>query len=541
MLIKDIPFILLASCTILLIGTTYIYFLFRMGGDSGDELVQEKVRGIVTEVTRRELGRVVDTWVIERKEDAEQKREIIETIHDLKKLLKQQGDEIKKLKGSKAKQEPLKWEKLKTLPKSVIDEVERISDKLAPRPKLQRTFKKCFVNTLETTTEILNDGTTHVITGDIPAMWLRDSSAQVHHYIPLAKEDEDLQKIIEGLIARQAKLIQLDPYANAYRLEEFTALTASDKQDGKTEKIWERKYEVDSLAYFLSLSYKYWKETGSRMIFTDDWLESAKLIVATWVKEQRHSPETSPYKFHSEMHGGKGRPTKATGMTWSGFRPSDDACQYNFLIPSNMFAVVVLKQLAKIAAEVYHDEALRDAADTLAFDIDKGIHEYGVVEHPKHGKIYAYETDGLGNHNLMDDANVPSLLSIPYLGYTSKHDPNREIEHNTRKFVLSSDNPFYFSGRKASGIGSPHTWRRYIWHIALIMQALTSTDTEEINKMVDLCLETDAGREFMHESFDVDDPNRFTRSWFAWANSLFGELVRTKLNVIDLSPAKNKK
>jgi len=136
----------------------------------------------------------------------------------------------------------------------------------------------------------------------------------------------------------------------------------------------------------------------------------------------------------------------------------------------------------------------------------------------------------------MDDANVPSLLSIPYLGYTSPFDPDREIEKNTRKFVLSADNPFYYSGKVAAGVGSPHTWRRYIWHIALIMQALTSSDTAEINALVNTCLNTDGGREFMHESFDVDDPNRFTRPWFAWANSLFGELIRTKIDVINKEP-----
>ena len=158
-------------------------------------------------------------------------------------------------------------------------------------------------------------------------------------------------------------------------------------------------------------------------------------------------------------------------MIWSAFRPSDDACTFNYNIPGNMFCSVVLGYLKEIVELVYQDEYLQERIVDLKFQIDYGIELFGIVRHPKYGKIYAYETDGYGNHVLMDDANVPSLLSIPYLGFA---DANDEIYKNTRAFILSKENPYYFEGNRAKGIGSPHTWSEYIWPIALSMQGLTS-------------------------------------------------------------------
>jgi meiotically up-regulated gene 157 (Mug157) protein len=209
-------------------------------------------------------------------------------------------------------------------------------------------------------------------------------------------------------------------------------------------------------------------------------------------------------------------------MTWSGFRPSDDACSYGYLIPANMFAVVVLGYLAEIARDVWGDTEMETEARRLAGEIDAGIQAHGIVEHPSYGAIYAYEADGLGHHALMDDANVPSLLSIPYLGYRGADDP---LYQNTRRFILSRGNPYFFEGSAAAGIGSPHTPHRYIWPLALAMQGLTATDPAERERMLDLLERTDAGTQYMHESFFADNPGRFTRSWFAWANALFSELV----------------
>ncbi|QTH43399.1 glycoside hydrolase family 125 protein [Cohnella sp. LGH] len=414
------------------------------------------------------------------------------------------------------------------MPDSVVRLLAEADVKLADRPKLLEMFKACFVNTLETTTKVLEDGTTFVFTGDIPAMWLRDSSAQVRHYLPLAANDPQLQELIEGLLRRQLHFIGIDPYANA-----FNEAANDNRLDwDETELnpwIWERKYEVDSLCYPLHLAYLYWKETGRTAVFDDTFRETARQIIALWTTEQRHF-EQSPYRF--ARHTGPksdtlrndrmGMPVNYTGMTWSGFRPSDDACKFGYLIPSNMFAAVALGGVAEIAADVYRDEELAAQALKLKEEIEYGIETYGVTIHPQYGRIYAYETDGLGNYNLMDDANVPSLLSIPYLGYKPADD---ETYRNTRRFILSEANPYFYRGQAAQGIGSPHTRHRYIWHIALSMQLMTADNDAERATLLEMLLSTDAGTGFMHEGFDADDPSLFTRPWFAWSNSLFAEAV----------------
>lgn len=394
--------------------------------------------------------------------------------------------------------------------------------------RLAEMFAKCFPNTLETTTEILDDGTTYVFTGDIPAMWLRDSTAQVKHYLPLAKEDIEIRRIIEGLIKRQIMYINIDPYANAFNKEP----NGSGHQEDLTEQnpwIWERKYEIDSLCNPIQLSYLYWKQTGETSIFDEEYKKAVKTIIALWITEQNHT-EKSMYSFQrfgcvesdTLKNNGKGTPVKVTGMTWSGFRPSDDACIYGYLVPANMFAAVVLGYIEEISEAVYGDLELKASAARLKSEIDSAIKQYGIYEHEKYGKIYAYETDGYGNYNLMDDANCPSLLCIPYMGYTTKEDP---IYINTRQFLLSEDNPYYREGKAAKGIGSPHTPAGFIWPIALCMQALTSNSKEEVDKIIEMLLNTTADTGFMHESFDPDNPAAFTREWFAWANSLFGELI----------------
>lgn len=395
-------------------------------------------------------------------------------------------------------------------------------------PEIFKFYKNCFYNTLETTTEWLEDGTTFVFTGDIPAMWLRDSSAQVRHYIPLAVSDSHYQKMIEGLIKRQMQYIQIDPYANAFNKGPDSRGHTEDATEGNPW-VWERKYEIDSLCYPIQLAYLYWKATNSTAMFDDAFKEAVNKIIGLWTVEQKHT-EQSSYSFQrfncpesdTLSHDGKGSPVAYTGMTWSGFRPSDDSCKYHYLIPANMFAVVVLRYVEEIAQDIYKDETLALAAKKLGGEIDAGIKAYGIYKHETFGVIYAYETDGLGNYNLMDDANVPSLLSIPYLGYRSKEDM---IYQNTRRFILSEENPYYYAGKAARGIGSPHTPTNYIWHISLVMQALTSDNDAEIQELLRTIISSDGGTGFMHEGFHVDNPNEFTRPWFAWANSLLGELI----------------
>lgn len=386
--------------------------------------------------------------------------------------------------------------------------------------------KQCFLNTIETTVKRLEDGSIFVITGDIHAMWLRDSAAQVMHYVRFAGKDKQLQEIIEGVIARQAVLVCEDPYANAF----------NEKPDGSGHKddtkqnplVFERKYETDSLCAPVYLAYHYWKSTARNEIFTNSFYEMLQTIVNTFEKEQDHG--RSEYYFRRDTDweidtlacDGVGRPVGITGMTWSGFRPSDDSCYYHYLIPANMMAAVAMDYAQEMLISSYHAQGLADRCVRIGEQIRSGITSYGVVEHPKYGSMYAYEVDGLGNHNLMDDANSPGLLGMPYLNYCDKSDV---VYRNTREFILSKENPYYAVGSAAGGLGSPHTEKGSVWHIGIIMQALTSDDRDEIMECLEMLSRTHAGTNYMHESFDPDNPEKYTRSWFAWVNSLFAELM----------------
>lgn len=406
--------------------------------------------------------------------------------------------------------------------------IESIIEELAFMPRLDSTFENCFMSTIQTTTELMEDGSTYVFTGDIPAMWLRDSSAQVKHYIKFASNSSYFQRVIEGLIKRQIMYILIDPYANAFN-KNPDGQGHSDDVTMQNPWLWERKYEIDSLCYPVELAYLYWKASGNNNIFDENFKSAIDCILNQFKKEQKHS-ENSSYRF--ERHGfpktdtlrenGIGMPVNYTGMTWSAFRPSDDVCKFGYHIPSNMFAVVVLGYISEISNTIYHDSMTTNKAKHLAEEIEYGINTYGKFLHPIFGLIYAYETDGFGNYNIMDDANVPSLLSIPYIGYRDAADP---IYQNTRRFALSRHNPQFYEGKFAKGIGSPHTDPGFIWTIGIIMQALTSTDRIEILQLIKVLMETDAGTGFMHESFNADNPEEYTREWFSWANSLFAELI----------------
>ena len=417
----------------------------------------------------------------------------------------------------------------KMLPEALLKLIKRVEENFPEDPKMVQLFVNCFTNTLDTTVKRLPDKTTYIITGDIPAMWLRDSVAQIRPYLMAAGEDGDIADMLVGLVKKQFFYVNLDPYANAFNQEANGNCWEHDETD-MGPWIWERKYELDSLCYPIQLSYLVWKNTGRTDQFDETFVKGVRRILKVWRTEQHHEEE-SPYSFVRKgcyftdtlSRNGKGALVKSgTGLIWSGFRPSDDACVYGYLIPSNMFAVVTLGYTAEIMREIYKDEEVAARAEKLASEIRDGIEKYGVVEHPKFGKMYAYETDGLGNYVFMDDANVPSLMSIPYLGYCSADD---EIYKNTRAFVLSKENPCYYEGTAAKGVGSPHTPPEYIWHIALSMQGLTSRDPEECKALLHMLKTTDDGKGFMHEGFHKDDPSKFTRPWFAWSNSLFSEFV----------------
>ena len=406
----------------------------------------------------------------------------------------------------------------------VRERIGALEEKLGGVPGLRKVFHDCFLNTLETTVQA-QPGDTFVITGDIHAMWLRDSTAQVLHYLRFA-DAEPVAELVEGLIARQAKCVLIDPYANAYNREP-SDFKPFDDRPRASDWVWERKYEIDSLCYPVWLAWRFHEKTGRTGFLTAQFAEMLRTIVDVFRTEQNHAQ--SDYRFQRSncppsdtlSHEGCGEPVAVTGMTWSGFRPSDDACMYGYLVPSNLFAAQELTHLAKFA-RMLKDEELAADAEKLSAEIREGVEKFGHVQHPVFGDIYAYETDGLGHYNLMDDANVPSLLALPYLGVCAKDDP---AYLRTRAFVLSRENPYYYEGALAKGVGSPHTPDGYIWPIALCVQAMTTDDNAEVARLLDTLMHTHAGCECMHESFDPDAPEKFTREWFAWANSMFGELI----------------
>lgn len=423
--------------------------------------------------------------------------------------------------------------------RNLLDDVNKIAEQLIIERKMQgklaNMFKKCFVNTVETTVEFLNEDDVFIITGDIEAMWLRDSSAQVVQYMNYLNESESLKKMVELLIKKQFYYIGIDPYANAFNKEPNGRSWTVDEPK-QNEWVWERKYEIDSLCYPIRLLYDYWKITGDKTIFTENIYKQLNCVINTWNIEQKHF-ENSKYYFIRKncpecdtlSNNGHGNQVAYTGMIWSGFRPSDDACKYGYHIPSNMFASVVLGYIAEFAEKIYNDIQLKNKAIIMQSEINNGIQKYGITNYGEYGSIYVYETDGLGNQIMMDDANVPSLLSIPWLRFTNNNDV---IYCNTRKFILSENNPYYFEGTCLKGIGSQHTPANYVWSIALCMQGLTSSDKNEKHRLLEMLMNSDANTGYMHEGIDCCDENVFTRPWFAWANSLFANFV---LNITEES------
>ena len=415
--------------------------------------------------------------------------------------------------------------------KAVEQLIAEVKDAITD-PKLKWMFENCYPNTLDTTVKFQMKGKkpdTFVITGDIEAMWLRDSSAQVWPYLQLLKQDKELQLLVAGLINRQAQCILLDPYANAFNDGPKGSYWETDNTQHMIKELHERKWEIDSLCYPIRVAYYYWLLTGDTSVFDADWHKAMQLVVKTF-KEQQRKDGLGPYSFmrdcdrptDSQINGGFGAPVKPVGLIVSAFRPSEDATQYGFLIPSNMFAVVSLRQLAEIENKVYGNADFAGQCLDLASEVDEAIQKYGVVNHPVAGKIYAFEVDGFGNSLCMDDANVPSLLGAPYLGYCKVDDA---LYQNTRKFVWSDNNPYFFKGKAGEGIGGPHVGLDYAWPMSIIMKGLTTGDAAELKECLTLLRNTDADTGFMHESFHVDNPAKFTRSWFAWTNTLFGELI----------------
>jgi uncharacterized protein len=378
--------------------------------------------------------------------------------------------------------------------------------------KLDRIYLTAYDETIQRHALAQRDGTTYVSTGDINAEWLRDASATVRPYIGLSQHDGDVQKTLRGVVARQAKYILIDPYANAF---------------SSNYHVVEHKFEVDSLLYPIWFAYDYYKHTGDRSIFTPEVRRAFDRVLATMRDEQHHA-QRSHYTHPQLANGGRGSQVRYTGMVWTGFRPSDDPVRYHYNIPVNMFASVVMKDLTTIAREVWRDDRMAQNAWGLSVEIQRGIEQYGTLDLKPFGRIYAYEVDGRGHTNVMDDANIPSLLSIPYFGYLPK---TNSLYLATRRFALSDRNPYFFRGKYAEGIGSPHTPHGYVWPLALCVQALTATDDKEIDQLFGWIAASDVGDHRLHESFNAEWPESYTREDFAWPNALYAELIMTRRGV----------
>ena len=421
---------------------------------------------------------------------------------------------------------------------AVEEEIARVCG-LLTNERLRWMFANCFPNTLDTTVHYREDEAgnplTYVYTGDIPAMWLRDSGAQVWPYVQLCGRDPKLQRMIAGVIRQQMRLITIDPYANAFN-DGPTGAGEDVGYPGHVQSPWvfERKWEIDSHCYPIRLAHHYWKTTGDASVFDRTWVEAMRAVLRT-LREQQMKEGPGDYTFlrvtdrqlDTRCHVGRGNPVKPVGLIASAFRPSDDATTFGFLIPSNFMAVTSLRKAAEILSTVNGEAEMAAECRALADEVAAALQQHAVVGHPKYGRIYAFEVDGFGSVQLMDDANVPSLLAMPYLGDVARTDP---VYENTRRFVWSGDNPYFWRGAAGEGIGGPHIGVEMIWPMSIMMRAFTSTDDAEIRDCLVALMTTDAGTGFMHESFSRHDAANFTRAWFAWQNTLFGELILKLVN-----------
>jgi len=420
--------------------------------------------------------------------------------------------------------------------KAVENEIVRIK-KLLTNPKLAWMFENCFPNTLDTTVHYrVLDGKndTFVYTGDIHAMWLRDSGAQVWPYVQFANTDAELRKMLAGVINRQFKCIIIDPYANAFNDGPDPNGKWMGDATAMIPELHERKWEIDSLCYPIRLAYHYWKVTGDTSVFDAEWLQALENILRTF-KEQQRKNDYGPYRFqrldnrpiNSMNNDGIGNPVNPVGLIASAFRPSDDATFFQFLVPSNFFAVTSLRKASEILKTVNKRVDLSKECSDLANEVETALKKYAIYNHPKYGKVYAFEVDGFGSQAIMDDANIPSLLGMAYLGDVDINDP---IYQNTRRMVWSKDNPYFFTGKYGEGIGGPHTGMDMVWPMSILMKTFTSNNDAEIKKCLEMLMNTDNGSGFMHESFNVDNPGKYSRDWFAWPNTLFGELIIDLVN-----------
>ena len=388
---------------------------------------------------------------------------------------------------------------------------------------LATLFSNCYPNTLDTTVVSASEEDSFVITGDIEAMWLRDSTNQVLPYVPFVKTDQVLAKMVRGLIRRQLKSVLLDPYANSFNI----AANGNGHQDDKrvpkmTPPVFEGKYELDSLCAVIKLAYAYFNHSSgdTSLIESALFLRAMTLTMETFVNQSKSTEQqngTYPYQFHRNDGERDDYPLNRvnyTGMVRSAFRPSDDQTLYDFLVPANAMLYVELQHLMtmllahpKPIPQEY--QLLYKAASDMKTRVGAGLHSAVKKPVPGTADIFAFEVDGRGGFNMMDDANVPSLLSLPFLGF----DDMREVSRATRAWVLSKANPFYFCGKLGCGIGSPHTWRGYVWPMSLILRAETSDNDAEIREQLQMLKESAKYTGLMHESL-AKSHQSFTDEFF---------------------------
>ena len=422
--------------------------------------------------------------------------------------------------------------------KVIVDVKSKLKD-----PKLAWLFENCFPNTLDTTVfykEVNGRPLTHVITGDINAMWLRDSTCQVWPYIPYANKDKKLKKMIEGLINWQVECVLVDPYANAFKKDVSEHSIWADDFTKMKDELHERKWEINSLLFVIRLCDEYYKVTKDKTPFDATW-EKAMLLIVQTLKEQQRFENLGPYTFgrisikynsyEPIVNNGYGRPTRKNGMIHATHR-QDDMCVLPLYVPDNLMAIVELKHLAKLFRTMSKNEDGAKACELMAAQIDKGIKEDAIFEHKVFGEMYAFEVDGNGGRILEEESTVPNLMSLPYIGFCDVNDP---IFQNTRKWLLSKWNPQYAKGKYTEGVGSTHYPQppQRIWPLSTISRVLTSNDDEEIRFCLNQLKNSDAGTGFIHESYVVDQPENYTRSWFSWVNTYFGEMI---LILLDTKP-----
>ncbi|KAI0103207.1 hypothetical protein GGR51DRAFT_257399 [Nemania sp. FL0031] len=446
------------------------------------------------------------------------------------------------------------------------DAIEKVIDDVVSRmkdPDLARLFENTFPSTTDTTVKFHTSGSVEVkrstdpydegqwqgphsfiITGDIIAEWLRDSTNQLSPYQALATKDPKIYQLILGAINTQSEYVIESPYCNAFQPPPISNLPiTSNGQDDivhpayEPSFVFECKYELDSLAHFLALGNDFNEHSGSKEFLTPRWYQALQTVLNVLEEQSQPTFDLETGRYHRNQYtfsrttntgtetlnlNGVGNPLNGgTGLIRSAFRPSDDATILGFFIPANAQMSMELKRTAKILRDVGKDK-LAQTVDEWSQKITKGIWEYGVVEHRQFGKVFAYEVDGYGSSILMDDANYPSLLALPLMGFVDASD---ETYQNTRRMLLSqSSNPYYLKGRDFHGIGGPHIGLTNAWPMSLLVQARTSDDDEEIQECIDLVLRS-SKLGLIHESVDVNVMSSYTRSWFAWANGVFASTI----------------